>query len=442
MIGPRGGGKSFLAGFSAFLDSVRYDRHGARILGGSLAQADQIYNAISGFALHPGAAGIARSMSKTRAEFITGSEVSMLAASATSVRGPHVPTLKLDEVDEIDPAIRDAALGMCMARRGVPAMITLTSTWHRVSGPMSELSERARGGEFPLYTFCAFEVLERCPEGRSGPALERCPECPLVRWCHDVPPGRAPKAKRSSGHYAIESLVQKLRLASARTFEADYLCLGPRADGLWFPAFDPARHVRESAEYDPAWPVHLAIDSGVFTGAVFFQVRESGEAPVVTVFADYLAEGLTAEANARAIVGLAAARCNGRMEHRSTDPAGRARNAIGPSVVAEYERSGMKGIEGWPVRPVVDSLALVDSFLAPADGAVRLLIHPRCEHLVRAFRSYRRKKLRGQWLDQPEDPQHPAEDLIDALRGGLTRRWPDGRMPASTMPRVAARSVF
>jgi phage terminase large subunit-like protein len=46
-------------------------------------------------------------------------------------------------------------------------------------------------------------------------------------------------------------------------------------DGAWFARFDPARHVGEEAEYDPASPVHLAIDYGVsrHTAAVWFQVR-------------------------------------------------------------------------------------------------------------------------------------------------------------------------
>ena len=57
-------------------------------------------------------------------------------------------------------------------------------------------------------------------------------------------------------------------------------------------------------------PVHLAVDTGVFTGAVFFQVRPeagrtTGTVDEVHVFADYLAEGRSAEANARAIRELA-----------------------------------------------------------------------------------------------------------------------------------------
>ena len=49
-------------------------------------------------------------------------------------------------------------------------------------------------------------------------------------------------------------------------------------EGAWFPAFDPTRHVSDSAEYQAGLPVRLAVDCGVsgHTGAVFFQVRRSG----------------------------------------------------------------------------------------------------------------------------------------------------------------------
>ena len=55
----------------------------------------------------------------------------------------------------------------------------------------------------------------------------------------------------------------------------------------------PARHVREDAEYHPAYYVRCAIDAGTsrHTAAVFFQVRTNpgSERPQVTVFGDYLA---------------------------------------------------------------------------------------------------------------------------------------------------------
>jgi hypothetical protein len=429
VLGPRGGGKSYLSALSTHLDSLTHAGHGTRILGGSLAQSQQIYNALRDFdRAQPGH----MAYTKTHATYENGSDVSILAASSTSVRGPHIPTLRLDEIDEIDPDIRESAVGMCMARGGVPASISMTSTWHRLGGPMAGLIDRARAGEFPFWSFCAFEVLERCPEERSGPNLEKCPECPLVKWCHDA--DGPPKAKRSAGHYAIDSLIQKVRSVSLRVFEADYLCLGPKADGLWFPQFDEAQHVSEAAEFDPFLPVHLAVDSGVFTGAVFYQLRRQPDGmQAATVFADYLSEGVTAEANARAILETAGTRCNGRVDRCWTDPAGGSRNPVGPTVLAEYERAGLP-MDRWPVRSVSDGLAAVESLLCSASGAVRLFINPRCVHLINAFRAYRRAKRAGQWMDYPEDPQHPFEDLMDSLRGGVVADTDDRALTAGPDP--------
>jgi hypothetical protein len=185
----------------------------------------------------------------------------------------------------------------------------------------------------------------------------------------------------------------------------------------------------------------------VYTGAVYFQVvprmTTSGVVDEVHVFAEYLEEGKTAEQNAREILELSRSRCNGRMDIASTDPAGNSRTPIGPTVLGEYERAGLRNLTSWPSgASVTDGLALVESFLRPADGGTRLLVHPRCEHTIRAFQHYRRARRAGQWTDHPEDPQHPHEDLIDALRGGLRVRYPEGRCPPTPLSRVPARSVF
>lgn len=459
VLGSRGSGKSFLSALDTHLTSRWDPRHGTRILGGSKQQSAQIYEALRAIATeHEGAGGgdsaaLAR-LQKERALYANGSRVEILAASPTSVRGPHVPSLKLDEVDEIDVEIREAAMGMCMGRlkrgerRGaMTASVLMTSTCHKVNGPMAQLVERANRGDFPLYTMCAFEVLERCPDERSGPDLGRCPECPIFRYCHDVAEGEAPKAKRSDGHYPIESLIQKLRTTGTRVFEADYLCRLSSGDAAWFPTFGREVHVSEAAEYDEKLEVHLAVDSGVFTGAVFFQIGQAqglaGPVDQVRVFADYLAEGVAASKNAANIVKLAGLRCAGRRHRTTTDPAGRSRTAIGPTVLGEYIREGLHP-NPWPICKVSDGLALLESFICPADGSTpQFLVHPRCEHTITALESYRRAKRGGQLLDEPADPQHPYEDLVDALRGGLKAHYPNGRNPApSPMHRVKAGKVF
>jgi hypothetical protein len=45
----------------------------------------------------------------------------------------------VDLVDEIDPDIRESALGMAMELRGCRSSVLMTSTWHWLGGPMSSL---------------------------------------------------------------------------------------------------------------------------------------------------------------------------------------------------------------------------------------------------------------------------------------------------------------
>jgi len=451
VTGPRGGGKSFLSAFAIHLDSTARRNHATKVLGGSLAQSQQIYRALQQFARPPTPAGLYVRNTASVTEYATGSEVSILAASSKSVRGPHVPTLRLDEVDEIDDDLRNEAMGMCVSTDSARASLAMTSTWHRVGGPMARLRDQAFEAGWPQWTFCIFDVLEPCQAERSGPRVDgpelyqNCPECPIRPYCHaDVRPTRRsgrpePKAKRSAGHYAIDALIQKARIVSASVFGADYLCAGPRSEGLWFPNTPPQMVDAQAGEYDPALPVYLAIDSGVFTSCVWFQVADSG--PMIRVFGDYLSEGISARASAAAILETTRSLCNDRRDAIYTDPAGKARTAVGPTVLGEYERSGLKA-EPWPLRPVADGLALVESFVAPAAGGCSIAVHPRCKNLIAAFQHYRRAKRAGQWMDWPEDPQHPHEDLMDALRGGLCARFPDGRRPAPKYATVQSGKVF
>jgi hypothetical protein len=377
--GPRGSGKSFLSAIDTHLTSRFNPRHATRILGGSLAQSEQTYEAIREAIVDGrGPKGVFDCTAgvrflKNEIHYANGSQVSILAASPTSVRGPHVPSLKLDEVDEIDSDIREAAMGMAMEVRGCKASVLMTSTWHRVDGPMAELIDRGRAGGFPVDTYCVFEVLERCPDHRSGPRLENCPSCPLLAWCHsdrDAHPSGLPKAKRCSGHYTIDSLIQKIKGVSLRVFESDYLCLRPRAAGIWFTPFDEPSHVTTTADYNPGLAVHLAVDPGVHTGAVWFQVRQrlDGRGHTINVFADYFAEGVSAEANGRDIRERTRELCGVGIQRLrvSMDPAGSARTAVGPTVRGEYERAGLldrNGLENWPVSSKADGLQLVEALL-------------------------------------------------------------------------------
>ena len=237
-------------------------------------------------------------------------------------------------------------MGMCMDRHGSTASALMTSTWHRVNGPMAGLMDRAAAGEFPLFTFCAFEVLEHCPEDRSGPKVggeacyANCPQCPLKPWCHaerdrngDVPLAKRSNghdgAKRSNGHYEIDSLIQKVRSTSARTFESDYLCKGPRRTGSGSRRSTPRpTHVSRGRNTIRTCPSISRSTRESSPGRSSSRSRgeqtPTGPVEEVRVFADYLAENLPAEQNARAILEVARARCEaGSTRSRPTRRAAR-----------------------------------------------------------------------------------------------------------------------
>jgi hypothetical protein len=218
------------------------------------------------------------------------------------------------------------------------------------------------------------------------------------------------------------------------------------SDGAWFRMFDVARHVSEAAEYDPRFRVHLAIDCGVsrHVGAVFFQVRGDPcpaaarpDSRRVTVFGDYHAEGRFSEANARAIKALAEELpCRGRLEVVRLDPASAARTGVGPAAYGEFERVfGSRILARWPAHSVVDGLDQIEILL---DSGC-LILHPRCVHLKVAFQNYVRTQRGADWLDEPADPQHPHEDLMDALRGGIRDCFPEGRIEQPRLRTVPAR---
>ncbi len=198
------------------------------------------------------------------------------------------------------------------------------------------------------------------------------------------------------------------------------------SDRAWFKSFDAAKQVSEAAEYDP----RMSQKEWIHPSAFRLQPSET-----VTVFGDYHAEGRDSEAAARAILARGEALpWRGRLDSVRLDPASSARTGIGPTAYAEFERVfGPRALGRWPSHRLLDGLDQLEVLL---DRSC-LLIHPRCEKLPCAFRNYsRRKNTVGVWLDEPADPQHPHEDLMDALRGGIHDRFPEGRIEQPNLKRL------
>ena len=60
-------------------------------------------------------------------KLVNGGRMKVLMASSKSVRGPHPQRLRIDEVDECEQSIYEAAMGQAMEARGIMEQTVLSS---------------------------------------------------------------------------------------------------------------------------------------------------------------------------------------------------------------------------------------------------------------------------------------------------------------------------
>lgn len=171
------GGKSFLLATLVLTEAITLGA-ATSILGGSLEQSERVHSYLTGE--DPNAQGkfwdsprapaelIASDLSKRSLRLTNGAFVKALAASGRSVRGPHPQRLRLDECDEMDIKIFDAAMGQTMAARGIVPQTVCSSTHHIPDGTMTELLKRAKEREWPVFEWCYRENL--APHGWLAPS--------------------------------------------------------------------------------------------------------------------------------------------------------------------------------------------------------------------------------------------------------------------------------
>jgi hypothetical protein len=155
--GSRGfAGKSYLL---ALLGHVEADTLGAEvtILGGSGEQSTRVIEYLQKWS--SGEENIQR-----RTRYRSGGLVTALMASSKSARGPHPQRMRLDEVDEMDLAILDAAMGQPMGTPKVAKQTVMSSTHHYAAGTFTEIKKRAEEKGWPLYEWCYKETSAQ-PEG-------------------------------------------------------------------------------------------------------------------------------------------------------------------------------------------------------------------------------------------------------------------------------------
>jgi len=209
----RAGSKSYFAALITWVKSSFIPRLETTILGGSLEQSEKSYKAMNDFwlstRLHDQYLKSDPMMRKT--EWKWGSLVSVLAAGPKSVRGPHPNRLVMDEIDEMDEEIYNAALSQPQSKYGIKASIGRLSTNHKLGGVMDTAIQKAEESGTRIYRWCIWESLQSCRD-------YNCSTCKLSAYC----PGE--HMKQADGYYLIDDFVQKLYELSESSLKTEWLC--------------------------------------------------------------------------------------------------------------------------------------------------------------------------------------------------------------------------
>lgn len=354
----------------------------------------------------------------------------VLAASPRRVRGAKVQRLFRDEVDEIDPEVMAASVGMLASRADAPARTINTSTWHRPGGPMGRMVASAAERGIRLHKWNVWEALERCPPERhqwgrgcracrlAGPCIEK------AREVHGSARHRVGIAAECRGLLSIDDAIKQFCQWSVDQWRSEAECKRPHLRGLVYPEFDRTVHVRPDLARRADLPTWRAIDWGWNNFVcLWIQAEKSGG---VFVVEEYCTGATTTADNAREI----SRRDEGtRIEATFCDPAGRSRSdQTGFSDVEVFEGFGIPcsySTTAW-AREARNGINLIRSFLRPGAGAPRLYVAGSCRQLIHAFESYRTRQVNGQDVDEPAKPQ-PAEHAMDALRYYFVNSWAPAR---------------
>jgi hypothetical protein len=231
----RGGGKTLLGGLSTWLDTVFKANCATKILGGSLEQSKKMYQHLTGEGDGWGLVTddfrylLQGEMLAAQTALINKSNINILTASSKSVRGPHPQKLRLDEVDEFEDKIYEAAMLIPKTKHGIKASVQIYSTMHKPYGLMNRVITEAAQSGYKIYKWCVFDVMEKCV-GRE------CDLCELWEDCQG-------KAKHADGFYRIEDAISEKRRVSRNTWLCEMLCFQPSQEGLIYKEFDMALHV-------------------------------------------------------------------------------------------------------------------------------------------------------------------------------------------------------
>lgn len=209
--GSRGlSGKSFMLSILGITKAFLLGAD-VNMLGGSLAQSTNIHEHMRNALNHDNAPRyMIETEANTQIKLNNKARIRPLTASQKTVRGPHPPFLILDEIDEMDIDILNAALGQPMPQKNYAGEIiqpytVMCSTWQNADGTFTEIKKRFEERGLPVKTWCYRESANPVDGWLTEATIEaKKQEIPNEMWRVEYELGEPSIGNRAFDTQAIE----------------------------------------------------------------------------------------------------------------------------------------------------------------------------------------------------------------------------------------------
>jgi hypothetical protein len=183
------------------------------ILGGSLNQSNNIHQTMrDAWDSKNAPKYMVEDDSMSLIKLTNGAKIRPLTASQKTVRGPHPPYLLLDEIDEMDQAILDAAKGQPMPQRNwrgelLNAQTAMSSTWQYPDKTFASEYRRFQEENLPIFTWCFRETSNPIDGWLDASFIEQKKrEIPAEMWRVEYELGEPSIGNRAFDSEAVEKM--------------------------------------------------------------------------------------------------------------------------------------------------------------------------------------------------------------------------------------------
>jgi hypothetical protein len=184
------------------------------ILGGSLSQSANIHETMrdAWYSKNAPTFLLTNQNTQTLIRLTNNAKIRPLTASQKTVRGPHPANLLLDEIDEMDIDILNAALGQPMPQKNyrgdiIPAHTSMASTWQYPDKTFAEVYQRFQENGLPLFTWCFKDAANPIDGWLDEKTIEQKKlEVPAEMWRVEYELGEPSIGNRAFDTEAVEKM--------------------------------------------------------------------------------------------------------------------------------------------------------------------------------------------------------------------------------------------